>query len=109
MSTGKTASQAGHAFLGAALHCQVSSPSTLAEYHKDLPSPGTKVCLRAKSLDVIHRAQAAALQAGIPHFLVVDSGCESFFGGEPTVTALGLGPARRSEIDHITRKLQLVD
>ncbi len=109
MSPGKTASQAGHAFLGAALHCQIASPSTLAEYHKDLPSPGTKVCLRAKNLDTIHRAQAAAEQAGIPHFLVVDSGNLNFFEGKPVVTALGLGPARRAEIDHITRKLQLVD
>ncbi len=106
MSPGKTASQAGHAYLGAAVQ---ADPSLLAEYHQDLPaSPGTKVCLEAKNLDQIMRARDAAKAAGIPHFLVVDSGCPNFFGGQPIVTALGLGPARRAEINHITRKFQLV-
>jgi peptidyl-tRNA hydrolase len=105
MSPGKVASQAGHAYLGAAV---LADPARLADYHKDLPrSPGTKVCL-AGSLAKIIKAQQQAAQAGIPHFLVVDSGCPDFFGGQPTITALGLGPARRAEIDHITRKLKLV-
>lgn len=107
MSPGKTASQAGHAYVGAAI---TADPALLAEYHKDFPtSPGTKVCLRAKNLLAILKAKEQAAQAGIPHFLVVDSGCPDFFGGAPIVTALGLGPARRSEINNITGKFQLVD
>lgn len=106
MSPGKLASQAGHAYLGAAVQ---ADPSLLAEYHQDLPaSPGTKVCLEAKNIDQIMRAVDAAKAAGIPHFLVVDSGCPNFFDGQPIVTALGLGPARRAEINHITRKFNLV-
>lgn len=109
MSPGKTASQAGHAYVGAAFKSQESIPHVLAEYHKELPeSPGTKVCLRAKGLEAILNAKAKADASGIPNFLVVDSGCHDFFEGKPTVTALGLGPARRAEIDHITRKFQLV-
>ncbi len=28
----------------------------------------------------------------IPAYLVVDSGCANFYGGQPIVTALGIGP-----------------
>lgn len=105
MSHGKQTSQAGHAYLGAAL---LADPTLLAAYHKDFPqTPGTKISL-AGSLAKIIQAQTQAAQAGIPHFLVIDSGCHEFFGGQPTITALGLGPARRAEIDHITRKFNLI-
>lgn len=105
MSPGKTASQAGHAYLGAALQ---ADSKTLAEYHCDFPqSPGTKVCLDAKSEEDILKARDMAAQAGIPHFLVVDSGCSNFFNGQPIITALGLGPAKKHEVKHITKRFQL--
>jgi peptidyl-tRNA hydrolase len=107
MSPGKIASQAGHAYVGAIVH---ADPSLLAEYHADFPdSPGTKVCLQTDSVEKIKQALVKAQQAGIPHFLVIDSGCPNFHGGQPIITALGLGPARRAEINHITRKFQLVN
>lgn len=109
MSTGKIASQAGHAFLGAAFCCQASSPSVLAEYHRDLPeSPGTKVCLRAKSVDALLNVEERAREAGLPVFRVVDSGCANFFDGRPTITALGIGPARKDQVSFLS-KLQLLD
>lgn len=105
MSPGKQASQAGHAYVGAAL---LADPAVLSEYHKDFPqAPGTKVCLTG-TLDDILRAQADAQRHGIPHFLVVDSGCPNFFNGEPIITALGLGPIRRAQANLITRKFKLV-
>ncbi len=106
MAPGKIASQAGHAYLGAFLHCQESAPNLLAEYLKDFP--GTKICLQAKNLDALLRAQAQAEQAGIPHCLITDSGCINFFKGEPIITALGLGPANENTIKHITRRFQLL-
>jgi peptidyl-tRNA hydrolase len=107
MSPGKIASQAGHAYLGAAVR---ANPAILAEYHADFPgSPGTKVCLQTDSVDKLMIALGKAQEAGIPHFLVVDSGCPNFHGGKPTITALGLGPARRAEISNITRKFKLVE
>jgi peptidyl-tRNA hydrolase len=45
---------------------------------------------------------------GLSIFRVVDSGCENFFGGQPIITALGIGPATREEIQHITKKLKLL-
>ena len=107
MDAGKTASQAGHAYVGAFVRCQ--DRAILDAYHQDFPqSPGTKVCLKAKNLDQLLRAEAAAKEAGIPCFLVVDSGCPNFFNGEPTITALGIGPATKDQVKHITKKFQLL-
>ncbi len=103
MSPGKIASQAGHAYLGAFLAAQASSEG--AAYSK--LSPGTKVCLQG-SLEQLGRAVAELEQAGIPHYLVVDSGCPDFFNGEPTITALGFGPATRSQVNKIARRFQLL-
>ena len=106
MSPGKIASQAGHAFLGAFFNCD---HPTQVEYHKELPkSPGTKVCLKIPSDVDLFRAEYEAKQAGLPVFRVIDSGCKDFFGGKPIVTALGIGPARKEQIKHITERFKLL-
>lgn len=108
MDAGKMASQAGHAYLGAYINPS-QDPAILAEYHKEYPqSPGTKVCLAAKNLPSLLRAEAEAQEAGIPTFKVIDSGCENFFGGRPIVTALGIGPTTRDQVKHITKRFQLM-
>jgi peptidyl-tRNA hydrolase, PTH2 family len=106
MSPGKIASQAGHAYLGAFLNCQESSPHLLTDYLKSFP--GTKVCLKASNLDALLRAEAEALHCRIPCALITDSGCANFFNGQPIITAIGLGPAKENEIKHITRRFQLL-
>ena len=101
------ASQAGHAFLGAYLQCK--DPQLLSAYHSDFPkSPGTKICLQVPNIVQLHRIENEAREAGLSTYIVVDSGCENFFGGHPIVTALGIGPARKEQIQHITRKLKLL-
>ncbi len=106
MDTGKIASQAGHAYIGAFLRADAD---TQKEYHKEFPEhPGTKVCLGAKNLHALLRAEEAARLAGIPYFRVTDTGCKNFFNGEPTITALGLGPATKAQIKHITKKFELL-
>lgn len=109
MSSGKIASQAGHAYVGAVLNALQISPSLVSAYTVDHPkSPGTKVCLQAHSLDAILSAQDQAAKHGIPTFLVVDSGCSNFFGGQSVITALGLGPAKKQEIKKIIGRFQLL-
>ena len=103
MGPGKIASQAGHAYLGSFLAAQ-SSPAGAA--YSQL-SPGTKVCLQG-SLREIGRAVEKLTQAGIPHYLVVDSGCMDFFEGKPTITALGFGPATKDQTKNITRRFDLL-
>lgn len=106
MAAGKIASQAGHAYLGAFINANVDLQKA---YHSEFPEhPGTKVCLTAKSLDRILKAKEMAEAAGIPSFLVTDSGCSNFFDGKPIITALGLGPATKDQIKHITRRFQLL-
>src|SRR5690349_1908731 len=107
MSPGKMAAQAGHAFLGAFLLCR--DEAVLAQYHKDFPnSPGTKVCLAARCLAELFRVEQAAQDRGLSTFRVVDSGCENFFGGQPIITAVGIGPATRTQIPQIIKKLKLI-
>lgn len=106
MSSGKLCSQAGHAYLGAFINANADLQKA---YHSEFPEhPGTKVCLTAKSLDRILKAKDMAEAAGIPSFLVTDSGCSNFFDGKPIITALGLGPATKEQIKHITRRFQLL-
>lgn len=107
MSPGKMASQAGHAFLGAFVQC--NDKNVLSEYHKELPhSPGTKVCLQVPNLPQLFRAETEAREAGLPVFKVIDSGCPNFFGGQPIVTALGIGPCTKDQVKHITKRFQLL-
>jgi peptidyl-tRNA hydrolase len=107
MGTGKIASQAGHAYLGAFLQ---NKDSKITEaYHSEFPAhPVTKVCLAVPNLDQLLIAEQKAMEAGLPFFRVVDSGCENFFNGEPTITALGIGPCFKKEIKHITKNLKLL-
>jgi len=104
MNRGKTASQAGHAFLGAYIQALEKTPNIATEYHAD--GIGTKVCLSGDLKDIM-RAKHKAEMRGIPCFLVVDSGCPDFFNGQPTVTALGIGPERREKITPVTGSFNL--
>jgi len=104
MFPGKIASQAGHAYVGAIVAAMQQTPEVVAAYHADLPAPGTKVCLRGRA-SAVQRAQESLTAAGIPNYLVVDSGCPDFFNGEPTVTALGFGPCTLDQIPNFVRKL----
>lgn len=107
MGIGKIASQAGHSFLGSFLQCKDSN--IIKAYHSEFPeSTGTKICLQVSNLDQLLRAESQAQEAGLSFFRVVDSGCKNFFNGEPTITALGIGPATKDQINHITRRLKLM-
>ena len=103
MSAGKLASQAGHAYLGAFQAAQ-GSPEHAA--YASL-SPGTKVCLQG-DLEQIGRAVEKLTQAGIPHYLVIDSGCPNFFNGTPVLTAIGFGPTAQAVARKITKGLKLL-
>jgi len=110
MSAGKAASQAGHAYLGAyitALNSTLDADHYVKQaqdYSKE--SPGTKVCLQA-NLEQLLIAKEKCEFFGIPHFLVVDSGCQNFYDGAPIVTALGIGPAYAQQVKPVVGKFRL--
>lgn len=87
MPPGKLASQAGHAYLAAFL---AAAPEVRTDYVAE--GLGTKICLRAKNLEQLHRAHHEAQQLGLPCVLIEDAGRNTTFGGVPTVSALGVGP-----------------
>ena len=103
MSPGKIASQAGHAYLGA---FQASQGTPEHAGYAQL-SPGTKVCLQG-NLVQIGAAVDKLKQRGIPHYLVIDSGCPDFFSGKPVLTAVGFGPAVQAVARKITKHLKLL-
>lgn len=104
MNAGKIAAQAGHAYLDSYLNCLDQDPQRAKEYKQH---HGIKVCLQAKNLSILLKADALAKELNIPHQLVVDLGYTQF-EGQDTITALGIGPARQDEIKLITKKLQLL-
>lgn len=66
-----------------------------------------KICVGTDSLDELLLLKEEASRLGIPFGLVTDSGLTEFHGN-PTVTALCLGPAQESLIDRVTGELKLL-
>ena len=62
------------------------------------------MCLVARNLREMIKAWVDAHLNNVPAYLVVDSGCANFFNGQPTVTALGIGPCPTA---HFLRRLKL--
>lgn len=107
MPPGKLSSQSGHAFLNAYLDSLAKRPDIAEFYQRD--GIGTKVCLKADNQDKLLKAYEACKDAGIPCSLIIDQHhiMPPHFTGEPIITALGIGPARKHEIHHITKRFSL--
>ena len=109
MTPGKLCSQLGHAYLDAFLAARTLRPDTIDPY-KTLH--GIKIAMQAKRLEHLEEAHAACQAAGIPSALITDLG---YYGttedllGKATITALGIGPAKRSELGKILHRFRLID
>lgn len=104
MGKGKTAAQAGHAFLDALESARVLRPEVIPKY-KQLH--GIKVVLACPSEELLLRAHEEALERGLPCALITDLGY-THFDGVHTRTALGIGPCQRAEVDHVNRDFHLM-
>jgi peptidyl-tRNA hydrolase len=98
MSTGKAASQAGHAYLQALM---AADPARQAEYHRD--GLGTKVCLLAANLRQLLTLHHRAKELGLPCALIEDTGRNTTFNGVPTISAVGIGPLSPDEAKLLRR------
>lgn len=109
MSAGKLAAQTGHIFkLLTRLICK-NYPNLEKQYFAD--GSGTNVVLEAKNLNQLIRAYNEAEAAGLPCILFEDEHHVipgTAFDGSPIITCLGIGPARRHEVDHITKRFKCV-
>jgi len=99
MSPGKIAAQAGHAYLDAYLCAQDWRPETIPLYKTN---HGIKICMESKTLSKLERAYEIAYEMGIPCAIITDLGY-TVFEGQPTITALGIGPAKRDEVEFLKR------
>ena len=66
-----------------------------------------KIVVGAESLSELVEAYKAAKTSGLPCSLIEDAGLTEF-GGEITITACAIGPAKAEEIDKITGNLKLL-
>lgn len=104
MPPGKLASQCGHAFLNAHDKAKELRPDITAGYKGT--GNGTKIVMYAKNQGQLIRAWRELTALGIPCDLIIDRGhvLPPHFDGKPIITALGIGPAYRDEIAHITKR-----
>jgi PTH2 family peptidyl-tRNA hydrolase len=111
MRKGKIAAQAAHASMGAFMvgaSCCVDEDGqyfmsgVLTKDHFEWYFGGhAKITLGVKGEEELLQAKELAKKAGLPYYLVVDSG-KTEFHGVPTTTVLCIGPAKSDEIDKIT-------
>jgi len=66
----------------------------------------TKVCVYVTSEAELVALHEQALALGLPAYLITDKGLTEFHG-VPTVTCLGIGPAKPEDIDKVTGNLPL--
>ena len=105
MTTGKIASQAAHAALDTFLKCLELDKDRALLYRNGFQ--GIKVCLAVPNLDKLLKAEALAKETGLHTSLIHDLGY-TCFEGQTTITVLGIGPAYKEEIKHITKRFQLL-
>jgi PTH2 family peptidyl-tRNA hydrolase len=104
MPPGKLAAQCGHAYDLAHDLAKLARPDITAQYKGS--GNGTKVCMYAKNEHQLARAYEDAKAAGIPVVIIADRGhvLPPHFDGNPVITALGIGPAYRDEVEHFMKR-----
>lgn len=109
MPAGKLAAQAGHAYTDALFVAQQQDPQRVINYRNEQLG-GSKVTLEAKNEQALLKAYNEIRQLGIPCSIVVDTGhiLPPHFDGSPIITAIGIGPCKKSECHAITKKFNCV-
>jgi peptidyl-tRNA hydrolase len=109
MTADKLSAQTGHAFINAWDKAKIERPDIAAQYKGT--GNGTKIIMYAKSLTTLIRAYRDCQEAKIPCDLIIDRGhiMLPHFDGNPIITALGIGPAYRDEIEHITKRYTMAN
>jgi PTH2 family peptidyl-tRNA hydrolase len=103
----KLTPQAGHAFDEAHDNGKLVRPYITSQYKGS--GHGTKVLMYAKNLRQLLRAYHDAQDAEVPVTLIIDRGhvYPPDFDGNPIVTAVGIGPVYKDEVEHITKRYTL--
>lgn len=103
LRTGKYVAQAGHAYQLAEWAAEERQTPAWLEWHANHIA---KVCLYVKTEEELLALWERVRASGLPCALVQDGGVTEF-NGEPTYTAIGIGPAYDSELRPLTGHLPL--
>jgi PTH2 family peptidyl-tRNA hydrolase len=103
MRKGKMIAQGAHAACGILTSGEVH-PGIMGGWAS---TGAAKIAVSVSSEDELLTLHAQAKDANLPVYLVRDAG-RTEFHGEPTYTALAIGPAPPSELDPITGNLKLL-
>lgn len=108
MTPGKLSAQAGHAYQMSYDKAVRERPEITSQYKGS--GNGTKISMYAKNLGQLIRAYRECQAAKIPCELIIDRGhiLLPHFDGKPIITALGIGPAYRDEMAHITKRYTML-
>ncbi len=102
MRKGKMVAQGSHACMKATLE-NINHP----DVKKWLDGRFTKICVSVNSEEELFEIYQKALNANLVCSLILDAGLTEF-GGEPTYTAVAVGPAKDDRVDQITGHLKLL-
>ena len=100
MGKGKLAVQVAHA----AVECVIRSQRREVDAWR--AEGGKKIAVKATNLEELLDLQSRAKGLGIVSYLVCDRGLTQF--SEPTITCLGIGPAKDELLDTLTGGMKLV-
>jgi len=102
ISPGKMAAQVGHAAVSCALKAKEKDKKLFSNWMEE---GQRKVVLRISGLSELDRIERIAGSAGLITSRIIDAGLTEIPSG--TVTCIGIGPSRGSDVDKITGNLKL--
>lgn len=108
MPKGKLMSQLGHAYAKSLYSASITHPKVAHEFI--FGNGGSIVSLYAKNENQIIELYNKVISLDIPAYIVVDSNHVLLpkFDGKPIITALGIGPCLKDDIQHLTKKFQCI-
>ncbi|MHB8605248.1 MAG: peptidyl-tRNA hydrolase Pth2 [Thermoplasmatota archaeon] len=102
LSPGKLAAQVGHASVDCAIKAMKHQPDVFKRWSEEGQK---KAVVKADKLDDLYALKLAAERAGLTTALIADAGHTELAPG--TITVLGVGPGKDSEVDRVTGQLPL--
>ncbi len=103
LSKGKAAAQAGHAAVSCAFASNKKDPKTFREWWD---KGQAKIVLKVDSEAQLYEIKSFADAQGIINCVITDAGRTEIAPG--TVTCIGLGPAKVSDMNRLTGELKML-
>lgn len=103
LSKGKTAAQAAHAAVNCAFASKKSDPSSFNSWYSE---GQRKVVVKVANIEELFEIKSMADAMRITNSVITDAGRTEIPAG--TVTCIGIGPGKESDIDKVTGHLTML-